>query len=241
MKTFKQLLNYIFEGKHDPTSEEERMRLLDLEHGEVSKSKDHKNYEDKVANALKGLNSTTHGKDTVKKYLQKFKDSPNRWIRMHVAKHPELHDHPEIHQALASDASPVISAHAKAERKSAKATTPSAPKKPIEKASPAPKPKVATTPKPKDEKPSGKMEVVPGDTEEFPYSSRVSHIMKGKKKLGTVVSGVRPSEMGNDEPFHHSYVTHKYPDGEEGLKQLNKTHQSHEHGLLGLVKHLKGI
>lgn len=240
MKTFKQFLDYIFEGKHDPESEEHRFNLLDLDHSEISKDKNSSKYEDKVANALKGLNSETHGEETVKKYLTKFHNTPNRWIRMHAAKHSELHSHPELHQAMMADESPVIASHASAERKGPKVASAPVAKKPAEKASPAaPKPKTAKVAAPKAEKPSGKMEVVSGDTEEFPYASQVSHIQKGKKRLGTVVSGVRPSEMGNDEPFTHSYISHKFPDGEEGLKPLDK-HPTHQHGLLAAVNHLKG-
>jgi hypothetical protein len=244
MKTFKELLTdlYLYEGKHDPESDEHRFKLLDLEHSAISKDKNSPNYEDKVANALKGLKSETHGPDTVRKYLEKFHNTPNRWIRMHVAKHPELHGHEDLHKTLLSDSSPKVSSHASEPRKS---SAPKAAKPAAAPAAVATKPKVAKAPSPsvpkaKVEKPSGKMEVVPGDKEEYPYASNVSHIMRGKKKLGTVVSGVRPSEMGNDEPFSHSYVAHKYEgETEEGSKPLGK-HPTHQHGLLHLVNHLKG-
>lgn len=239
MKTFKQLLDYIFEGKHDPEHDEEMFRLLSLDHSQVSKNKDNKNYEDRGRNALKRLNSADHGEESVRNSLYHNHNHPNRWIRMGVANHPELHNYPDIHKALLADSSPVVANLAAAERKPAKSASAPVAKKPAEKASPAAS-KPAKVAAPKAAKPSGKLEVVPGDPEELPYATRISDVKKGNRIVAKMVSGSIPDEYDVDKPFHHSYVTHTYPDGEEGLKRHDTTHISHEHGLLALVNHLKG-
>lgn len=258
MKTFKQFLEILDEAKHfvDP---DEHERLINLHHSEVSKVNGHNNYEDRVGNAVKRTTLASHSPEVVKKVLDNFSQGSNTWVRRKAAEHPDLHhpDHKEILDRLLNDSSGKVRELAAAARKGAKETpapktekpTPEAKKEAAPAVSIKKKPTPETkkeappvaAPAPKPEKSSGnKMEVVSGDSGDFPYASKVSHIMKGKKRLGTVVSGVRPSEMGNDEPFHHSYVTHKYPDGEEGLKSHDMSNKSHEHGLLGLVKHLQG-
>ena len=75
MNIFLQKIGYFSEGKHDPENEEHRFKLLDVDHSNISKDKGHEHYEDKIHNAVKGLKSEVHGKDTVKKYLEKHNNT----------------------------------------------------------------------------------------------------------------------------------------------------------------------
>lgn len=121
MLTFKQFVDYLYEGAHDCDSDEEMYRRLDLDHSEVnSQNRDHKNHHDKIFAAIKRLSSSQHGAEYVKSMLEKWGDHPNGWVRVGVARHPELHNHPELHQKLLNDKLGRVSSSAAEERKGAR-------------------------------------------------------------------------------------------------------------------------
>lgn len=214
MKTFKQFIDYIFEGRHDPENEEHRLKLLNVDHSKISKDKNHEYYEDKIHNALKGLNSATHGEDTVKKYLNKFHDSPNRWVRLGVAKNPEVHNHKDIVEKLKGDNSAAV-AHAVGGSpvKSSKSSKPSSNNPNID-------PSIH---------PEGKYEKEDGSTSDFKGADKVTHLyhisQEGKRtKVGSVVS------KGED---------HKAISGGKPL-DLNFKSKSHKESLLQLINNHRG-
>lgn len=121
MLTFKQFVDYLYEGVHDCDSDEEMHRRLSIEPSEVnSQNRDHKNHHDKIVAALKRMNSSNHGSDYVKSALEKWHRHPNSWIRVNVAKHPELDEHPEIKQTLLDDKVGRVASSAAEPRKGAK-------------------------------------------------------------------------------------------------------------------------
>lgn len=247
MKTFKQFLEDLFESKHEPESEEHRSELLGLDHSQVdSKNRDHKYFHDKIHAAIKGLNSATHGEEAVRDHLHKWGDSPNRWVQMAVARHPELHNYPELAEKLKNSKHDSIVVAASAERKAAKASTPAskpapeakkeAPASTPAKKKPAPEAKKeapASAPAPKAAKAKAKPAPASEPSSDEGYANvsgetgdvvrRRTHVTHGGKHIGTVetnkngTSRVLTSHGG-------MIATTKVPDHDEGIATIKDWH-----------------
>lgn len=250
MLSFKSFLIDLLENQSlKPSDEKEMFRLLDLDKKEVRRDKNHPNHEQRVNRAIDSLSSEKHGEDTVRKYLEKHSQpTASRIARKAVAQHKELHNFPEIHARIKEDPAEMIRTEADKPRKgtlprgraAAKLKTQSAEEKPKAEVKPVspPKTKPAAEVKPKKEtaKP-GSFSVEKGDTDDFAYSTQVSHVKDHKgKKVGTVVSLRIPSEYGQDRIHHVAYAGNH----ERGnLKELG-SHDSHLDAMKALGKHLKG-
>lgn len=217
MNIFLQHINYFSEGRHDPESEEHRLKLLDVDHSDISKDKDHDHYEDKIHNAVKGLSSDVHGKDTVKSYLHKFHDCPNRWVRLGVAKNPEVHEHPEILEKLKNDSSAAV-AHAvggsPVKVSKSKSAKPSSDNPNID-------PSIH---------PEGKYESEAGSDSDFKGADKVTHLyhisQEGKRtKVGSVVSkGDKHEALSGGKPLGLNFNSKSH---KESLIQLINNHRGY--------------
>lgn len=239
MITFKQLLEKLFESRHDSDAEE-TARLVNLPHAEASKNKEHKNFEGRIARALVSHHSDDD--EEMERVLDHNSKHPLAWIRAHVAKNKHIHKFPHILQRLQNDPQKRVketadAVAAKSGSKPAEVSTPT-PKvvKPKAIPTPAPKPKVEKPAEPVEKKAPGSFSVQKGDTEDFPYSTQVSHVVdhKGRKK-GTVVSLRIPSEYGQDRVHHVAYVGNH---NRGGLQELG-SHENHLDAMKALGKHLK--
>lgn len=92
-----------------------------------------------------------------------------------------------------------------------------------------------------------KLSIEEGDPEKFGMDkegTKVTHVKRGSKIVGTVVSKVLPGfgELDKDKVSHKAYSGD--PDSEEGMKPINHAnggaeHESHQHAILAAVNHIK--
>jgi hypothetical protein len=205
MISFKRFLSFLEEGKHSaPGSDKELFNLLDQE---PSSDKNHPHYEDKIHNAIKALSSDKHGKETVAKYLDKHSNSSNRWVRLGVAKHKELSNHPDIHSRLKTDTSALV----------VQASGGDVSKKPSRTSPQSSNPNLDTS-----IHPEGKYDKNEGSEKDFPGADKVTHLVH-KTQDGRVrkVASIVSQDKG-----HHIY------DSSGKKQQSNFSHKSHNEALL---------
>lgn len=217
MNIFLQKIGYFSEGKHDPENEEHRFKLLDVDHSNISKDKGHEHYEDKIHNAVKGLRSEVHGKDTVKKYLEKFHDCPNRWVRFGVARNPEVHNHPEIVEKLKNDSSAAVAQAVGGSASRVKVSKPSNPSSNHSSTN-------------SSIHPEGKYEAEVGSDSDVKGADKVTHLyhvsQEGNRvKVGSIVSkGDEHVAISGGKPLNHNFKSKSH---RESLIQLINNHRGY--------------
>ena len=206
MLSFKQFYENLLEWtkREAPSDPKELDAYLS---GEPSRDSAHPNYEDKFAHGIKALKNDVHGKEMVRKHLERFANHSNSWVRKAAAESAHIHEHPDLVEKLRADKSVKVTRAIDAPRKKtvvAPVAKPVAPKeeKPEVKKVAAPKaekPAVKKAAIPKAQKPAAgtgsySAEKVNPDDTGFSGATNVTHILHNGKVIGASVS----SQHGSD-------------------------------------------
>lgn len=238
MLSFKDFLENLFEWSKQeaPSDPKELDKFLS---GEPSRKKEHINYEDKFKHGIKSLRNDVHGKDVVRKHLERFATHSNTYARQGVAESPHIHEHPDLVEKLRNDPSIKVRRAVDAPRKKtvsapAQKSVEAKPEKVVAKKIIAKKPSAPKAEKKASGPGTYTAEKVNPDDTAFAGAKQVTHILHNGKVVGASVSSQHGSDYG-------SVVRHTSYSGspDKGFKPVSN-HENHIEAAKGVMAAHRG-